>query len=346
MNKIIGIFISLILLISIPAAFADDENTGIGLDVDANVTVSVDANSDENNDDSNTGSNETERSNDIDSDDDGLGDASEEETVEDDEVTEETLEEAKLVNESGIGAEVRLLQLERAALKAVVAGEVIVEILANNEEVSELEAILEEIKLVHEQIQEMDTENSTASDYVAIKKSLKDLVSDFRKIAGPLLNANDREEVRAEIDASVEIDELNAEIRATIRALNAERVRAQLARMGVTNDELIEDIENGEATPSEVRSALREAWSDLNNIQKRASVKDMRDKIYAGVQERIEIRKEAINNFKVKQKELLEKRIAKIRERNDTIRENVKERVLDRIDARITARTNARAGGR
>jgi hypothetical protein len=333
MNKIIGLFVALILLISMPAAFADDENdvnTGVGVNVDASVTVAVNAESDDTNDDldeDDLDDEETEVEEETEADDD-------EELNVEEVADDETVEEASLVAESSLGAEIRMLQLERAALKAVIAGNVILEILAENDTYADLELIQLEIEATHEQIVELDKENSTVEDYVALKNSLKELVSDFREIASPLLSSENRVEVRTEIDNSAELEELNVEIRNTIRSFNARRVEAELERLGVENAELVASIEAGEATPSEIRQALREAFKEITAERKAEIKENVRARIDQKVQVRAEVKERALDNFVERKRELLDNRIEKINDSNAPyeFRQRIAQRIEDRKD--------------
>ena len=242
--------------------------------------------------------------------------ATEEETeeVEEEAIDEETEEETELITESNFGATVRLLQLEKSVTKSYLIGQETIKVLSEKgEDVSELESILAEIEVLKDEVSALDPSSETAvDDFVNIKRDIKDLVKQFKKIASPLLSAEDKQAIRDAIKDNEELTELNQRIRNALRELNANRVGKALDRMGVEDPELIEKIESGEATPAEIKAALKAAYKGLSPEEK----KKAREKIKNALKERKETRNRVVEKVKMEhlavRKLRLENRLMKI----------------------------------
>ena len=169
------------------------------------------------------------------------------EELEDEVVDEETAEEIEVMIGSSLGAQVRVLQLQRAVTKSYIVGSYVVELLADHDDVDELVAILAEIKVLKEEVENLDTDSERAvEDFVNIKKDIIDLISDFRKIASPLLSAEQKQEVHDFIKNNEDLSALNQEIRDKIKELNEQRIEDKLKKMSLEDKELLEKVRKNE----------------------------------------------------------------------------------------------------
>jgi len=236
------------------------------------------------------------------------------EEVEEEAIDEETEEETELISESNFGAKVRLLQLEKSVTKSYLIGQEVVNVLSEKgEDVSELESILAEMKVLKDEVSALDPSSETAvDDFVNIKRDIKDLNKQFKRIASPLLSADDKQAVRDAIKDNEELASLNQEIRDALRELNANRVGKALDRMGVEDPELIDKIKSGDATPEEVKNGLRNAFGQLDPEEKEAAKQRFKETI----RNRKELRKKVAEKVKMEhlavREERLEKRLGKI----------------------------------
>jgi hypothetical protein len=226
--------------------------------------------------------------------------------IEEEVLDEETVKETEIMS-SSLGEEIRILQLQRVSLKRVIAGKKIVEILSDN---NDLEIIFAEIELLNEQIMEMTTENTDVDNFVATKKDLAELSRNFALISKPLLTANQREEVRTVVDESEELAELTETIKEKIKEHNSEKVENALERMGVKNTELIEKIESGDASPQEIRDALKEGYNNLSEEEKRIAKYKIKEKVENRIENKEKIKQKIVQNYTQKKKDLLDKRLA------------------------------------
>ncbi len=169
-------------------------------------------------------------------------------------VDEVTQKEMQLFVESHNGAVVRMLQLKREILKSSVIGSEIIKILsAQGENTSELEAILDDINLLKD---EVDKENYTVEAFVSLKKELIEDNRDFRKAVAGKLTADDRKQLSGIIRQNDEIKQINQEIKDELRKLNAERVNRFFSLIGEKNNTLSKEILNGSLSPAKARRLL------------------------------------------------------------------------------------------
>jgi len=186
---------------------------------------------------------------------------------------------------NALGAQVRLLQLEKALAKSVITGEIVVEAIVKNhpeEDVSELNSILDEMELLVEEVQGMSAEGDAgelAQQYVDIKSAARGLAKEFREAVKGILTTEDRREI---VEAGKEtgkelLEELGEAIRNAKREMNAYHVENVLAAMGTENPELIEQIANGKAELARVRENVRSAFGSLDSGEKTAALAKIRE---------------------------------------------------------------------
>ncbi|MFH1711044.1 MAG: hypothetical protein ABH840_01915 [Nanoarchaeota archaeon] len=302
MKKVFVLFLVAMMLLSFaPAAFGEEATPELISAEDA--------------DDGETGEEATEE---------------EAEEVEEEAIDEETEEETELISESNFGAIVRLLQLERSVTKSYLTGKEVINVLSEKgEDVSELESILAEIEVLKDEVSALDpSSDSAVDDFANIKRDIKDLNMQFKRIASPLLSANDKQAIRDAIKDNEELAALNQRIRNALRELNANRVGKALDRMGAADPELVEQIESGDATPAEVRLVLKNAYGQLSPEDKESAKQRIRN----AIKERNELRKKVAEKVKMEHLEVrklrLENRLIKIPAAN---RAEVKARVDNAI---------------
>lgn len=280
----------------------------------------------------------------------------EEEAINEDDAVEEeqeepanpdaTEQETQVMLESKKGAEVRLLQLERAVLKAIVAGEVVAEyITEKGGDTSELDSILAEMELLKEEISGLDPAADDAVDsFVAAKKALRDLIKKFRETARPMLSGEDMDELHRLIQEAVssdpDISSLNQQIRESLMGMNAERIRNMLQRMGTENEELVSAVAEGTATGAQVRAALKDAFQQMPPEDRKKAVKNIvenaqqnMDKAREKVRKAISENPEMMSRIKEMRAERLEQ-LKNIREeRRQVLADRLKRIERDRIIA-------------
>jgi len=265
--------------------------------------------------------------------DDDLGDSEDDDDNDsqnetDDEADETEDESDDEINEtqsivSPYGAQVRLLQLEKHLTLAVLGGGEVITYIKNktpDANVTELNAILDNIQLLIEEIQGLPTEGTgeeLAQKFVEIKADAKDLIKQFREAAGVYLDESDKQMLRSRVKNIKRgiLDKLDGRIHNLTNEHNADALEKMLAAFGVTNSSIIDQVRNGEMTVKEARIKIRELYGKLSDDKKAESL----DKIKKRINEMNEKKNRAI----LKAREKLLERKNKIQ---DKISENLRKR--------------------
>src|SRR3989339_289088 len=191
------------------------------------------------------------------------------------EVDNETQEEISIMGIS-YGAEIRLLQLEKAISKNIARGNAVIAAYKNvSQDTSELQSIVDNLTLVLEQVKSTDPRSDTAvKDFVAYKKSAITLAHDFRTLSNEMKASLDQETLdalRAEFKAIKEdqkgdLKEMKERIKNRIQEKNAKELSELL---GMDYEELIKQIQNGNLTKAEIKMQIREIVSNMSQEQRK-----------------------------------------------------------------------------
>ncbi|MBU0615961.1 MAG: hypothetical protein KJ601_07775 [Nanoarchaeota archaeon] len=252
-------------------------------------------------------------------------------------IDDETEAETELIVESTVGAQIRILQLQRAILKSTIIAGVVIDVVSEKgEDASALEALKADLEALEDEAALLDADTNSVEDFVNIKKDVMDTNHEFKTISRDLLTADDKQAinsvVKEALDSSEELADLKDQIREMHNELNAERVEKMYQRMGAEDDELIGKIRNGEATRKEVRDGLKEKYDGLTPADK----KEAREKIKERIIEKKEIRTKKIAEVKSRIQEIRKERFeSRIEKLPSEAREEMKERFNERIEARV-----------
>ena len=227
------------------------------------------------------------------------GDSETDTAGEDIDATGEVNEEVEVMADP-LGAEIRLLQLERAITRRVMWGAEIVDYIGEKDaeaDVSELNGILDELELLTEEIQGVSREGTVddmTQEFIDIKNDAQELVKEFKELLPSFLDESDRAALREKIktmDRQV-IRDLTKEILKTKRQYIAARAERVLENMGVEDSDLVNKVESGELTLQQAKTRIVTKLRALTPVQKKAVV--------AKVKENIAVRKDFMNEIKVK----------------------------------------------
>ena len=190
------------------------------------------------------------------------------ETEDEDDDSNETEDEIEVMEHTR-GAEMRLLQLEKAIKRRVLWGNAVIDRLQEkNINTTELEGIISDLDGLTDDVEaEIDalgtkSKNETVRGFIRIKMEAKNLTKEFRQTARPLLNASDNSALRvkfSELDRD-ELDELKNRIRERHREFNSERLGDLIDKLGIDGDEIVQKYENGEITLDEALKMVKEEF--------------------------------------------------------------------------------------
>jgi len=189
-----------------------------------------------------------------------------------DEADEDIIEEIGVMHYE-FGAEVRLLQLEKVLTRNIMMGEKIIEILQELEvNTFDLELILTEMNFLKDEIQDADPNSEDAAEqFVDMKNESINLTKEFRITLHDLLDEETIETLREQMKDffKEEMQSLREQIRDMIRNFNRNRLHSIYEIIGLVDEELLEQYEDGEVTIDEVKEQLREYFDNLTKEERR-----------------------------------------------------------------------------
>ena len=281
------------------------------------------------------------------SDDNSIDDSSDDNSIDDseDSVAEvETEEEVEVeteheteVMDSQIGAEMRIIQLEKSIRRALLFMDEVLSVLANQSvNITYLKAIRADLSLVLDEVVATSAELSSMtqeekiSSFVSLKSDARNLVKKFRDIAKPLLKEADVTELRVRFDNhdKESLAEIKIKIKEKKRELNAEHAKNILNDAGVLDEDIIAKIRSGSITDEDVRLRLQKYLSTLSQDERT----EFKSKLIARVTDKkMEIRARAKNTIEEHRLRIKENSDGSLemRERFNTRRDDRRERVAN-----------------
>ena len=192
-------------------------------------------------------------------------------------IDNETEDEIEIMNTT-LGAEIRLLQLEKAITKNLLKGERAVAVLQVMEyNTTELEGILEEMRLLLEEVQAANASaNNSVQQFVDLKSDARKLTTEFREAIKELLSGEKIRELKEQIREIVgeALQNYSKRIRNRIKQFN----RNQIYRLSVFfgddnesaggNETLGDAYENGTMSLEEVKSQLSKMVNEVTKEKK------------------------------------------------------------------------------
>ena len=261
MRKIYSLLIVLVLLISVSSiVLAHDDGNHYGKDDDFKGDDNHNKSDDQD---------ENETKGDID-DDRNESDDHQNETDDQDENENETEKEIIIVNNS-LGAEIRLLQLEKALLKNILKGEMAVQVLIGlNFTTTKLESILTKMKTLLLEVRTVNTSsNESVQKFIFLKNESKNLTTQFRETIRGLLNDTSlreiRERIREKFNESGELQNCSKRTRNLIRQFNFNQLYRLYGIIGEANSSFVNDYFNGTLSLNETKLQLCKI---INNMTK------------------------------------------------------------------------------
>ncbi|UCD13275.1 MAG: hypothetical protein JSW60_06875 [Thermoplasmatales archaeon] len=183
----------------------------------------------------------------------------------------ETEEEIGIMNNS-LGAEIRLLQLEKAIVKNLLKGERAVEVLkAMGFNTSNLELILAEMRLLLEEVQDADPgSNDSVRVFVDLKIDAKNLTKQFRETVKELLDNEKIKELKERVREIVgdELQNYSKKIRNRIKQFNRNQLHRLYGIIGETNNSLIDEYGNSNVSLDQVKSQICKMVNQMTKEKK------------------------------------------------------------------------------
>ncbi len=214
-------------------------------------------------------------------------------------IDNETIKEIEIMNNS-LGAEIRLLQLEKAIIKNLLKGEMAVEVLKGLDyNTTTLEAILSEMNILLEEVIAVNaSSNETVQIFVELKSQAINLTKQFREAIKGLLDGEKLKEIRERIKEMMndELENCSKMIRNKIKQFNRNQLHKLYGIIGEVNNTFVDEYLNGTVSLAQLKLQISKTINQMNkekkyevfseikegNIKKKihaqASIDDMRNK--------------------------------------------------------------------
>ncbi|MCX8190159.1 MAG: hypothetical protein N3F05_02945 [Candidatus Diapherotrites archaeon] len=180
---------------------------------------------------------------------------------------------------NGIGAKVRLLQLEKSILRAILRGGAVINYIEKNypeEDTNNLKEIIAEMRVLKDEVAEkakgiQNTDENIVKTFVDLKNDAISLTKQFRDEARNILKDKNKSGLADEfknIDWT-EYKELHNEIVSLIREYNAKKIEEALDKIPEKAKELSQKLKKGEISAEEAAKELRETIRGLGSEQRK-----------------------------------------------------------------------------
>jgi hypothetical protein len=249
------------------------------------------------------------------------------------------------------GAEVRLLQLEKALAQNILKGEEVIKYLLEQNsaaDVTELNSILDKMSILLEEIKAAPTEGTgeeLAQIYVDLKSDAISLTKQFREEVKDLLSASARNRLteRFKNMNHTYINRLENAIEEAKHLYNSEQVKALFTSLNITDEDLISAVENGTATTEDIKDAVESALEGMTKEQREEAMLRLRE---ATSKKAVAYRaafSKALSNMFQRQSERWEDRSQKFLNKSHEAEANnqtLKSRVMEKISERAEERSD------
>ena len=245
------------------------------------------------------------------------------------------------------GAEVRMLQLEKAMEKHIMIGELALPYLDEN-----ATTVIAEYKALKEEVSGYDVTGKKpeflVKDFLAYKEKAMDLAQEFKTYAKDL-NSDEKNTIKDEYKAmeKASVEKLDAEIKENKNKYNYEVAAKLFEDLEVKNQSLLDKIAAGTATYGEMRSEIAKMFGGLQKELKKElmwKIKEVKVKTQTykeKVKKEVKVKvaekkaeiKQKIEENKEEIKQELKKKISeKKQELKGKIKDKIKNKVEDKLD--------------
>jgi len=231
------------------------------------------------------------------------------------EIDEETQEEVEIMVNK-VGAQIRLLQLEKVITINIVQGEYVISLL-NDTNTSMLEAFLAELRLVKEEVQSADPNASDAiQTFIDLKNDSVSLITDFRTKLHTLVDNETAEDFKNQIQemSNENIENLGQRIQEMVREYNANRLEIIQGFITNLNESLIEGYKNGNNSMDEVKQNISEIAKNMTREKIYEFVLQIKEYNINRAAQVLQHVADALEGFQERKQERLEERLNNIPE--------------------------------
>ena len=178
----------------------------------------------------------------------------------------ETEHDIEIMNVT-LGAEIRLLQLEKAILTNLLEGAMTVQVLKGvNISTTPLETILTKLKVVLLEVQAVNVSaNYTIQTFIYLKNESRNLTKEFRETLRSQVSNETMQQIKERISEiySQELQNCTLRIRMKIREFNRNELYRLYGLIGEKNTSLINEYINGNLTLNQTKQQIHKIVNQL-----------------------------------------------------------------------------------
>jgi hypothetical protein len=193
----------------------------------------------------------------------------------------ETVKQIEIMNNS-LGAEIRLLQLEKAIIKNLLKGEMAVEVLKGLDyNTTALESILSEMHKLLEEVRAVNaSSNDSVHQFVQFKNEAINLTRQFRERIKDLLDGEKLQQIRERIREmmSDELENCSKMIRNKIKQFNRNQLHKLYGLIGEFNNSFVNEYMNGNVTLAELKIQIIKKINQMNRERKYEIFSEIKEK--------------------------------------------------------------------
>lgn len=230
-------------------------------------------------------------------------------------IDNETQNQIGMMQSSGIGAKIRVLELQRSIEVKILEAQAVLSYIQTNKtstNTSSLSDIITNLQALKNQIGNVSITNKTytVQQFVNIKSQAMTLIKEFRSNASQYLNDSDKRSLKAQFNQieKSSFKNLRSQIHSLQKQLWVEQVKNVLSRIGKKDQGLLNKLNQSNMTAQQIRQQLIEDYKNLSIKQRtQAQIKLREDaikteqeklstlrNIQKNISQRIETQKQAI----------------------------------------------------
>ena len=192
----------------------------------------------------------------------------------------DTEHEIEIMNVT-LGAEIRLLQLEKAILTNLLEGAMTVQVLKGvNISTTPLETILTDLKAVLLEVRAVNVSaNYTIQAFIELKNESRNLTKEFRETLRSLVTNETMQQIKGRIRDiySQELQNCTLKIRMKIRQFNRNQLYRLYGIIGETNTSLINSYINGNLTLNQTKQQIHKIVNQLTKDKQQMIITECKE---------------------------------------------------------------------
>lgn len=247
-----------------------------------------------------------------------------------DPVDNETENEIRIMNNS-LGAEIRLLQLEKAITRNLLKGKMSVDVLEDlGYNTTDLKEILDELELVLDQVKNADPEaNESVEVFVGLKLDSINLTKQFRDTLRDIVKGSDYNQLKEQIKKNAtNLENYSKKIRNRIKQFNKNQMYRLYGMIGEKNNSCVNQYMNDTMNLTQVKLQLNKMVNMKAKEKKQEVFSHMKKEMIQNKAFGSALANKVKANFTERKQELLQERFEKA---NETDNEGLMEKIQEKI---------------